>query len=92
MNSRTTAVRSFSRSWSGQGHVWARSKSYLTARGNVADRCSLAYAEMRLLLAKMLWHFDFELADSEDDWLSGLKAFMVWDKGILKVRLKPVEG
>lgn len=51
---------------------------------------SLAYAEMRLLLAKMLWHFDFELADPEDDWYGRLKAFMVWERGNLKIRLKPV--
>ncbi|KAK4544572.1 hypothetical protein LTR36_004144 [Oleoguttula mirabilis] len=52
---------------------------------------SLAYAEMRLLLAKIIWHFDFELADAEEDWYSGLKAFMVWERGSLKVRLTPVK-
>ncbi|KAF2099150.1 cytochrome P450 CYP3/CYP5/CYP6/CYP9 [Rhizodiscina lignyota] len=52
---------------------------------------SLAYAEMRLLLAKMLWHFDFELADPEEDWYGSLKAFMVWERGNLKVRLTPVQ-
>ncbi|KAK3063410.1 hypothetical protein LTS18_000586 [Coniosporium uncinatum] len=52
---------------------------------------NLAYAEMRLLLAKMLWHFDFELADPADEWYEGLKAFMLWEKDLLKVRLTPVE-
>ncbi|KAK3063569.1 hypothetical protein LTS18_014472 [Coniosporium uncinatum] len=52
---------------------------------------NLAYAEMRLLLAKMLWHFDFELADPAVEWYEGLKAFMLWGKDLLKVRLTPVE-
>jgi hypothetical protein len=45
---------------------------------------------MRLLLAKMIWHFDFELADSADTWYSGLKAYLMWDKVGLKIRLKKV--
>jgi hypothetical protein len=28
---------------------------------------------MRLLLAKMLWHFDFELDDPEDNWYGNMK-------------------
>lgn len=51
---------------------------------------SLAYAEMRLLMAKMLYHFDFELAAHDDDWFSHLKAFMVWQKEKLPIRLKAV--
>lgn len=47
---------------------------------------------MRLLFAKMLWHFDFHLVDGETDWYAGLKAFVVWDKGSRKVCLKPVNG
>ena len=51
---------------------------------------SLAYAEMRLLLAKMLWNFDFELEDSSVDWHSTLRAYLIWDRTPLKVRLQPV--
>ncbi|TKA45892.1 hypothetical protein B0A54_03577 [Friedmanniomyces endolithicus] len=51
----------------------------------------LANAETRLLLAKMLWHFDFELADPEDDWMASLKAFMVWERTALRIRLQAVE-
>ena len=54
-------------------------------------RSSLALAEMRLILAKMLWHFDLELADPENDWYSGLKAYLIWERGSLKIRLKPVQ-
>lgn len=44
-----------------------------------------------MLLAKMLWHFDFELQNPEEDWYGSLKAFMVWERGNLKILLKPVE-
>jgi hypothetical protein len=52
---------------------------------------SLAYAEMRLLLSAMLWHFDFELEDPEEDWYGSLRAFMVWEREPLRIRLRPVE-
>jgi len=30
--------------------------------------CSLAYAEMRLVLAKLLWNFDLELQPESEKW------------------------
>ncbi|KAF2438407.1 cytochrome P450 [Karstenula rhodostoma CBS 690.94] len=36
----------------------------------------LAYVEMRLFLAKMLWHFDFELADPTQQWHERLRAYL----------------
>jgi cytochrome P450 len=50
---------------------------------------SLAYAEMRLITAKMLWNFDFELADPTDDWMSHNRGYSVWYKMPLKVKLTP---
>lgn len=51
---------------------------------------NLAYAEMRLLLAKVIWHFDMELdAARTGDWLNQ-KAWTLWDKKPLWVRLKSV--
>lgn len=52
---------------------------------------SLAYAEMRLILAKVLWHFDLELVRPQEDWLGKQKVFALWDKGSLRVRLTAVE-
>jgi len=50
---------------------------------------NLAYVEMRLILAKVLWHFDLELADEGDDW-ADQKAPVLWEKKPLMVRLKTV--
>lgn len=52
---------------------------------------SLAYAEMRLIFAKMLFHFDLELVDKKKDWTGQQKVFTVWAKTPLEVRLHPVK-
>ncbi|KXJ95918.1 cytochrome P450 [Microdochium bolleyi] len=60
---------------------------------------SLAYAEMRLIMARLLYTFDMSLAPCADDgsggaqkdpttWLSTQKAFFNWEKPPLMVKLK----
>ncbi|KAI1166340.1 cytochrome P450 [Nemania serpens] len=51
---------------------------------------NLAYAEMRLVLAKLVFNFDLSLADDSREWLKDQKAFTVWDKPALNIHLKPV--
>lgn len=50
---------------------------------------SLAYSEMRVILAKMVFNFDFELASQEDDWIGKQRADFLWLKGPLDVYLTP---
>ncbi|KAF2134578.1 cytochrome P450 monooxygenase-like protein [Dothidotthia symphoricarpi CBS 119687] len=52
---------------------------------------NLAYAEMRLILTKVLFNFDLELLDKETDWMKGQKVFSLWEKPELMVRLHPVQ-
>lgn len=50
---------------------------------------SLAYAEMRLILARLMFAFDFQLADPKDVWDWGTqKTFIFWEKQPLKVSLR----
>ncbi|KAJ5124310.1 Cytochrome P450 [Penicillium bovifimosum] len=49
---------------------------------------NLAYAEMRLILARMVWNFDMELSDDSKEWRKQ-PSFVVWDKGSLNVTLTP---
>ncbi|KAL9628049.1 MAG: hypothetical protein Q9164_007408 [Protoblastenia rupestris] len=49
---------------------------------------NLAKAEMRLVLAKMVWHFDMQLVDPESDWTRQC-IYGLWDKNPLLVRLTP---
>ena len=52
---------------------------------------TLAYAEMRLILARLLFAFDIELADAADVWDWGTqKTFIFWEKKPLNVRLSVV--
>ncbi|KAJ4383147.1 hypothetical protein N0V86_001189 [Didymella sp. IMI 355093] len=51
---------------------------------------NLAYAEMRLIFAKILWHFDLELVKPRDEWMRKQRVFALWEKPALDVRLKPV--
>jgi hypothetical protein len=45
---------------------------------------------MRLIVAKILFHFDLELVDKTRDWLKGQKVFTLWQKPSLMVKLTPV--
>ncbi|KAF2808085.1 isotrichodermin C-15 hydroxylase [Mytilinidion resinicola] len=49
----------------------------------------LAYAEMRLIMARVFWTFDLELVEKETNWLDQ-KVFSLWEKPPLMVKLTPV--
>nr|AVY05532.1 cytochrome P450 monooxygenase [Nodulisporium sp.] len=50
---------------------------------------NLAYAEMRLILARILYRFDIELAPGAQDWMKNQRFYSLWDKPELPVYLKP---
>jgi averantin hydroxylase len=52
---------------------------------------NLAYAEMRLILAKVLFNFDLELDEGKTGQWLDQKVYILWEKNPLWVRLKPVE-
>jgi cytochrome P450 len=51
--------------------------------------CRLAYAEMPLILARLVWNFDFQLAEDSRDWDKKSKVYMLFEKGPVYVHLKP---
>ncbi|KAH8681179.1 cytochrome P450 [Xylariales sp. PMI_506] len=51
---------------------------------------NLAYAEMRLILSRILFTFDLKIADDSRDWFQGQKVFTLWQKPNLNVYLTPV--
>ncbi|OTB20736.1 hypothetical protein K445DRAFT_313217 [Daldinia sp. EC12] len=51
---------------------------------------NLAYAEMRLILAKILYNFDMRIDDSCRDWIDRQNSFGVWEKPPLYIYLTPV--
>lgn len=53
---------------------------------------NLAYAEMRLVVARMLWNFDMAVLESQDDWVSKQRVFSsLADKDALMVQITPVQ-
>ena len=51
---------------------------------------SLAYAEMRLVLAKLALDFDFELQPESEDW-TVQKLFTFWEKPPLMTKVVPAQ-
>jgi hypothetical protein len=52
---------------------------------------SLAWHEMRLILAKIVWNFDMELVEGSERW-DEQKCFVLWSKGPLLVKMVPRSG
>ncbi|CVL13355.1 cytochrome P450 [Fusarium proliferatum] len=52
---------------------------------------NLAYAEMRLILTRLLWNFDLELQPKCKNWIADQKTYSLWQKVDLDVKLVPVK-
>ena len=65
----------------------AVSMPFSTGNWNCVGK-NLAYAEMKLILTRMVWNFDMKLANEGEDWTKQ-KAFILWDKHPLMVALAP---
>ncbi|KAK0640198.1 NAD-dependent protein deacetylase hst2-1 [Lasiodiplodia hormozganensis] len=50
---------------------------------------NLAYHEMRIIMAKVLWHFDLELCSESANW-ADQEAYSLWQKPELWCRAKPI--
>ncbi|KAK5627845.1 hypothetical protein RRF57_003560 [Xylaria bambusicola] len=50
---------------------------------------NLAYAEMRLVLAKLVYNFDMRIADEARGWLDGQMAYTSWVKRDLPIYMTP---
>ena len=51
---------------------------------------SLAFAETSLILARILFTFDLELSLESVKWLKAQKAYLLWRKPALIVKLIPI--
>jgi len=50
---------------------------------------NLAYMEMRIILARLVWEFDWELISQDVDWERDTMLRVLWQKPELRVRFKP---
>lgn len=49
---------------------------------------NLAYSEMRVIIARLLWNFDLKLEEESRRWID-MKVFILWEKPPLMVKLTP---
>ncbi|KAI0205168.1 cytochrome P450 [Astrocystis sublimbata] len=52
---------------------------------------NLAYAEMRLILARIIFNFNMTIDDDSRNWMAGQKAYAVWEKPPLNIHLELVQ-
>ncbi|KAL4917414.1 cytochrome P450 [Aspergillus aurantiobrunneus] len=83
--------------WQGEGE-FAKDRREVSQPFSIGPRnCigrQLAYAEMRLILVHLLWHFDLHLDETRmrnTDWLAAQGIWILWDKKPLWVVLQPRE-
>ncbi|KXH50180.1 cytochrome P450 [Colletotrichum simmondsii] len=50
---------------------------------------NLAYTEMRIILARIIWNFEMRISGESRGWDERQKAWVVWEKPALKVYLTP---
>ena len=62
--------------------------AYIRTSNVTHIQSSLAYAEMRLILARLVWNFDVRLADGLG-WDDRSKSYLLWQKGSINAFLKP---
>jgi hypothetical protein len=49
---------------------------------------SLAWAEMRMIFANLLWHYNLEeLLPDSMNWIEKQKIYMLWEKPDLNIRI-----
>lgn len=49
---------------------------------------NLAFSEMRLIICRLLYRFDFELAHNQDSWHHDQSIFGIWQKSPLYLKLR----
>ncbi|TLD18380.1 hypothetical protein PspLS_10067 [Pyricularia sp. CBS 133598] len=50
----------------------------------------LAWAELRIFVAKVIWHFDIVLCPESEDWIVGQKTYISYQKGPMMCKFTPV--
>lgn len=63
---------------------------FLTGPRNCLGQ-NLAYAEMRLILARLVWNFDLAITEGSREWLHDQRSYLLWDKPDLDIYLTPAK-
>lgn len=75
--------------WSGLATVLGKSTSTSSSRTHLGlTKYSLAYAETKLILSRVLYRFNFELKEESVGWMAQ-KAYVLWEKPPMYVYVTP---
>ncbi|KAI1186008.1 cytochrome P450 monooxygenase-like protein [Nemania serpens] len=76
--------------WVGEGfHDQKKASQPFSTGPRACLGINLAYLEMRLALAKLVWLYDWELAVPRDEWVRDCKMRILWKKADLWVKYHP---
>lgn len=53
---------------------------------------NLAQAEMRLMVARMLYRFDYTLCEGQEDWQESQRCFLLWEKQPLLIKVTDIRA
>lgn len=53
---------------------------------------NLALNELRVIISRVLYRFDYDVMEGQDDWHQKQRLFTLWKKGPLMLRFKAREG
>ncbi|KAL6695221.1 cytochrome P450 [Trichoderma pleuroticola] len=93
----THSEANFSDAWSFKPERWLnrsegdnreQSQPFLLGPRGCIGR-NLAMMELRLVMSKLLWHFDFEIVNRDMIWEKDQTAYIAWQKPQLVLQLTP---
>jgi hypothetical protein len=58
----------------------------------IYESSSVAYMEINLILARLIWTYDMEIVNKSMDWESESSLHVMWSKPDLKVRFRQARG
>ncbi|KAK4449769.1 isotrichodermin C-15 hydroxylase [Podospora aff. communis PSN243] len=73
-----------------EGEVLEALQAFSVGPRNCIGR-NLAYAEMRIILARLVYDFDMKLAPDSKNWVERQKTYTLWDRMPLNVYFTPVQ-
>jgi len=75
--------------WIGEGYGDVKVSHPFLLGPRACIGINLAYLELRIILAKMVWTYNWELVSKDVDWLRDSTLYILWKKPEMRVRFHP---
>ncbi|AEO70569.1 uncharacterized protein THITE_2055849, partial [Thermothielavioides terrestris NRRL 8126] len=74
-----------------EGNILEVSQPFSVGQRTASDGGDLAFAEMRLILARIIFNFDMELGEGAQNWIGRQRTLPLWSRIPLNVHFTPVK-